>query len=55
MTFRSTSEVVNFILYNAYPGKKQVTEKSALQENPLVSLYTHITARKISWLCDFLL
>ncbi|KAF9679921.1 hypothetical protein SADUNF_Sadunf06G0065900 [Salix dunnii] len=35
VTFRSTSEVVNFILYNAYPGKKQVTEKSALQENPL--------------------
>ncbi|KAJ6363025.1 hypothetical protein OIU78_003254 [Salix suchowensis] len=35
VTFRSTTEVVNFILYNAYPGKKQVTEKSALQENPL--------------------
>ncbi|KAJ6922340.1 hypothetical protein NC652_016097 [Populus alba x Populus x berolinensis] len=35
VTFRSTTEVVNFILYNAYPGKKQVTGKSALQENPL--------------------
>ncbi|KAG5242985.1 methyl-CpG-binding domain-containing protein [Salix suchowensis] len=38
VTFRSTTEVVNFILYNAYPGKKQVTEKSALQENPLIAV-----------------
>ncbi|CAK7333883.1 unnamed protein product [Dovyalis caffra] len=35
MTFRSTKEVLNFILYNAYPDKKQITKKSALEENPL--------------------
>jgi hypothetical protein len=43
-TFRSAVEVVNFLLYEAYPDKPQTTNKNKSEEEYLVS-----------WRCNYML